>query len=172
MIDLLAGAALHNPAVDILARTASTPRVLQMLQLSLAPAFMLVAIGSILNVMVNRLTWVANRIERLEARFDDLPGEPCSDELSWLARRRRIAQRAVMFSTGAAMLISILIALLFVSAWIEPRIGTLIAAFWVATTLMLITGLAFFFAETRIAAKGPASRQGRPDHMRSDTTSP
>lgn len=164
MIDLLASSTLHNPAVDILARTADTPRVLQMLQLSLAPAFMLVGIGSILNVMVNRLTWVANRIERLEARFDDLPEEPCSDELSWLSRRRQLAQRAVMLSTGAAMLIAILIALLFVSAWIEARIGTLIAALWVASMLLLITGLAFFFAETRIAAKGPKSRQPRPDH--------
>ncbi len=171
MIDLLASAARHNPALDILARTADTPRVLQMLQLSLAPAFMLVGIGSILNVMVNRLTWVANRIERLELRLDDTPDQPCSDEISWLTRRRQIAQRAVMFSTGAAMLISILIGLLFVSAWIEARIGTLIAALWVAAMLLLITGLAFFFTETRIAAKGPASRQGRPDHLRSDSSS-
>lgn len=159
MIDLLASGAGLNPALDLIARTASTPRVLAMLQFSLAPAFLLVAIGSILNVMVNRLTWVANRIERLEARFEASGGEPCSDELSWLTRRRRIAQRAVMFSTGSAMLISVLIALLFVSASIHLRIGTLIAACWVATMLLLITGLAFFFTETRIAAKGPVSRQ-------------
>ena len=170
MIDLLAAA--HNPAFDILARTADTPRVLQMLQLSLAPAFMLVGIGSILNVVVNRLTWVANRIERLEARFDGLEVEPCSDEITWLARRRRIAQRAVMFATGAAMLISILIGLLFVSAWIEARIGTLIAALWVAAMLLLIIGLAFFFTETRIAAKGPASRQGRGDPLRNGNNVP
>lgn len=170
MIELLASAALDSPAGDIFARTADTPRVLQMLQFSLAPAFMLVGIGSILNVMVNRLTWVANRIERLEDRWDNAAEEPCSDEISWLTRRRQIAQRAVMLSTGAAMLISILIALLFVSAWIETRIGTLIAAFWVATMLLLILGLAFFFAETRIAARGPASRQRRPAQRRGDTT--
>ena len=51
-------------ARDLLEQTASTPRVLQMLQFSLAPAFLLVAIGSIMNVMMARLTWVANRIER------------------------------------------------------------------------------------------------------------
>lgn len=158
MIDVLASAS-HNPALDLIARTASTPGVMQMLQFSLAPAFLLVAIGSVMNVMVQRLTWVANRIERLEARYEGIDVEPCSDELSWLMRRRRVAQRAVMFSTAAAALISVLIALLFVSAYIELRIGTLIAACWVVTMLLLITGLAFFFAETRIAAKGPVSRQ-------------
>jgi predicted nucleic acid-binding Zn ribbon protein len=147
-------------APSIIARTASTPGVMQMLQFSLAPAFLLVAIGSILNVMVQRLTWVANRIERLEARAEEHGEDPCSDERTWLMKRRRIAQRAVMFSTGAAALISVLIALLFVSAYVEARIGTFIAALWVATMLLLITGLGFFFAETRLAARGPRSRQG------------
>jgi len=152
---------VRQMAGDLLERTASTPRVLQMLQLSLAPAFLLVAIGSIMNVMMARLTWVANRIERLEARAEERDEDPCSDEHSWLSRRRQIAQRAVMFSTGGAALISILIALLFVSAYIHLRIGTLIAGLWVATMLLQITGLGFFFAETRLAAKGPASRVRR-----------
>ena len=63
-----------------------------------------------------------------------------------------------MFSTAAAGLISVLMAALFVSAYITYQIGTLIAVLWVATMALLIIGLAFFFTETRIAAKGPASR--------------
>ena len=65
-----------------------------------------------------------------------------------------------MFSTAAAGLISVLIAALFVSASITFQIGTLIAILWVATMALLITGLSFFFRETWIAAKGPASRVG------------
>ena len=151
---------VHAPqaALDLIEKTSSTPRVLQMLQFSLAPAFLLVAIGSIMNVMMARLTWVANRIERLEARFEDRPEEPCEDELDWLVRRRGIAQRAVMFSTAAAGLISVLIAALFVSAYISLKVGTFIAVLWVATMALLITGLSFFFRETLIAAKGPATR--------------
>ena len=113
-----------------------------------------------MNVMMARLTWVANRIERLEQRFEDRPEEPCADELGWLEKRRGIAQRAVMFSTAAAGLISVLIAALFVSASITIRIGIPIAILWVATMALLITGLSFFFRETWIAAKGPASRVG------------
>lgn len=157
MIDLLSVAA-PQAALDFLERTASTPRVLQMLQFSLAPAFLLVGIGSTMNVMMARLTWVANRIERLEQRFEDRPDEPCSDEIAWLTRRRGIAQRAVMFSTAAAGLISVLIAALFVSAYIHFKIGTFVAVLWVTTMALLITGLSFFFRETWIAAKGPATR--------------
>jgi predicted membrane-bound dolichyl-phosphate-mannose-protein mannosyltransferase len=165
MIELFAAAA-PQVARTLIERTASTPGVLQMLQFSLAPAFLLVGIGSVMNVMVQRLTWVANRIERLEARADEREEAPCSDELDWLLARRRIAQNAVMFSTGAAALISVLIALLFASAYVEVRIGTLIAGCWVATMLLLITGLAFFFAETRLATKGPRSRQRRSGNSR------
>lgn len=157
MIDVLVLVA-PQAASELLAKTASTPGVMQMLQFSLAPAFLLVAIGSIMNAMVARLTWVANRIERLEARAEERDEDPCSDEMTWLMRRRQISQRAVKFSTGAAALISVQIALLFFSAYIEQQIGTLIAALWVATMLLLITGLACFFAETRLAAKGPVSR--------------
>ena len=151
---------VHAPqaALDIIEMTSSTPGVMQTLQFSLAPAFLLVGIGSIMNVMMSRLTWVANRIERLELQAEEKPQNCYEDELAWLARRRAIAQRAVMFSTAAAGLISVLIAALFISAYISLKIGTVIAILWVATMALLITGLSFFFRETAIAAKGPASR--------------
>ena len=135
---------VHAPqaALDIIEMTSSTPGVMQMLQFSLAPAFLL----------------VGNRIERLELQAEEKPQNCYEDELAWLARRRAIAQRAVMFSTAAAGLISVLIAALFISAYISLKIGTVIAILWVATMALLITGLSFFFRETAIAAKGPASR--------------
>jgi len=85
---------VHAPqaALDIIEMTSSTPGVMQMLQFSLAPAFLLVGIGSIMNVMMSRLTWVANRIERLEVQAEEKPQNSYEDELAWLARRRAIAQ--------------------------------------------------------------------------------
>ena len=43
-------------------------------------------------------------------------------------RRRKLMQGAIMFSTAAAVMISAVIMLLFVSAYILAQIGTLIAA--------------------------------------------
>ena len=59
-------------ASDILERTASTPRVQQIVSLSLAPAFLLAAIGAIMNVLVSRMIWIANRIERIDDRIEDV----------------------------------------------------------------------------------------------------
>ena len=141
-------------ALEILERTASTPRVQQVVQLSLAPAFLLGAIGAVMNVIMTRLTWVAGRVERIEAVPLEERTQRQLFELSWLEARRRAAQTATKFATGAAVIISIVIGLLFVSAYITPQIGTLIAVLWVLTMVLLILGLGFFFYETLLAARG------------------
>lgn len=148
---------LASVANELIARTSSTPAVQQALQSSLAPAFLLVGIGSIMNVMVARLTWIAGRIERLEGKAEADTGSSEQVELDWLCQRRRLVRRAIMFSSSAAVIISLVIALLFVSTYVEARVGTAIAVFWVATIACLITALFFFLRETSIAARGSES---------------
>ncbi|TNE49239.1 MAG: DUF2721 domain-containing protein [Sphingomonadales bacterium] len=152
LIDLLPSSA--NLAAELLERTASTVRVQEIVRLSLAPAFLLAGIGAIMNVMMTRLIWVAERIERLEARIDDDYTDRELQELAWLRHRRTLAQRAVMFSTSAALTISVVIALLFFSAFIKPQIGTATAAAWILTMSLLFVGLVLFARETVIAARG------------------
>ena len=151
MLDLLSS----GIASELLARTADTPRVLRAVELSLAPAFLLVGIGSIMNVMMARIIWIAGRIERLA----DAGKESCSvadaSEIEWLRKRRRLVRVAIKFSTAAAVVISFVIAILFVSAYIEPRIGTIVAVLWVLTVALLITALIYFLRETLLASEGP-----------------
>lgn len=142
-------------AGELLERTADTPRVLRAVQLSLAPAFLLVGIGSIMNVIMSRVIWIAGRIERLCELSEESHTPRQLRELEWLRRRRILARTAIKFSTGAALVISLVIALLFVSAYVETRIGTLVAALWVLTVGLLITGLICFLRETWLAADGP-----------------
>jgi hypothetical protein len=157
MFDHLAAVAVQTPfAFEIIERTASTPRVQQVVQLSLAPAFLLSGIGAIMNVIMSRMIWIAQRIERIEdARAREEQGEDWrSGELGWLRRRRKLAQGAILFSTASAVIISLVIGLLFISAYITAQIGTLIALLWVLTMVLLVTGLGFFLRETRLAAVG------------------
>ena len=125
MLDLLADNG--GLASELVARTSSTLRVQEIVRLSLAPAFLLAAIGAVMNVMMSRLIWVADRIERLEARIEAGETTDWRGELPVLWRRRRLVQRAVMLSTAAALTICVVIALLFVSAFITPQIGTVTA---------------------------------------------
>ncbi|MBA4008182.1 MAG: DUF2721 domain-containing protein [Erythrobacter sp.] len=155
LLDTLAAAAQHAPfALEILERTASTPRVQQVVQLSLAPAFLLSGIGAIMNVIMSRMIWIAKRIEIIEDKMEDGRTARQVRELGWLMRRRRLMQGAIMFSTASAVMISAVIMLLFISAYITAQIGTLIAAMWVLTMVLLVTGLGFFLRETRLAAIG------------------
>lgn len=160
LLDLLsAAAAAQTPfAAEILERTASTPRVQQVVQLSLAPAFLLSGIGAIMNVIMSRMIWIAKRVENIEDKMEEHRTPKQARELGWLMRRRKLMQGAIMFSTAAAVMISAVIMLLFVSAYILAQIGTLIAAMWVLTMLLLVTGLGFFLLETRLAARGVADK--------------
>lgn len=154
MIELLAAAVdvAKSPfAFEILERTASTPRVQQVVQLSLAPAFLLSGIGAVMNVIMSRMIWIAQRIED---KMEDQRTAAQARELGWYMRRRRLMQGAILFSTAAAVMISLVIGLLFISAYITAQIGTVIATLWVLTMLLLVTGLGFFLLETRLAAIG------------------
>ena len=155
ILDLLTS----SVASEFLERTADTPRVLRAVELSLAPAFLLVGIGSIMNVMMARIIWIAGRIERL-AESDPKNSKVSCDvahasEVEWLRKRRSLVRVAIKFSTAAAVVISFVIAILFVSAYVEPKIGTLVAVLWVITVALLITGLIYFLRETLLAADGP-----------------
>ncbi|MEE4201413.1 DUF2721 domain-containing protein [Erythrobacter sp.] len=151
MLDLLGGIL----ASEIIARTSDTPRVLRAVELSLAPAFLLVGIGSIMNVMMTRIIWIAGRIERLADNEKGTCDIAHASEIEWLRKRRRFVRVAITFSMAAAVTISVVIAILFVSAYIQPRIGTLVAVLWVVTVALLISGLVFFLRETLLAADGP-----------------
>lgn len=139
--------------IELIARTSSSMRVQGVVQLSLAPAFLLAGIGAIMNVMTNRLIWVADRIDRIRIAEEAGKAGHMVEDLPALERRRILAQRAVMMSTAAALAIAIVIVLLFVSAFVYVSLGTLVAAVWMLAMAFLIAGLGFFVMETRTAAK-------------------
>lgn len=157
LFDLLAVTAteMRTPfAFEIFERTASTPRVQQVMQLSLAPAFLLSGIGAVMNVIMSRMIWIAKRIETIEDKMEEHRTPRQVREFGWLMRRRRLMQGAIMFSTASAVMISAVIGMLFISAYITSQIGTVIAFMWVLTMALLVTGLGFFLLETRLAAIG------------------
>ena len=150
METLLASASV---AGSIIERTSSTVRVQQMVQLSLAPVFMLAAIGAFLNVMNLRLTWVLDRIHLLEKLEEREISDREIEELPALRQRRQYAHLAINLSTGAALAICGVVALLFVSAFVRPALGNFVAAGWIAATALIFSALLTFLLETRLATK-------------------
>ena len=142
---------LAGLATDILSRTSSTARVQGIVQLSLAPVFLLAAIGAILNVMNARLIWIVDRVERLERREEEGRVSREVDELPALHRRQHYAQVAINLATAAALIICVVVALLFISAFIRPAIGTWVALLWVSAMALVFGSLFFFLRETQLA---------------------
>lgn len=140
-------------ASDILQRTSSTARVQEMVQLSLAPVFMLAAIGAFLNVMNLRLTWIVDRIHYLEKLKEDEVSDREVEELPALRRRRTFAHASINLSAIAALFICAVVALLFVSAFVRPLLGTYVALCWITAMALVFGALTTFLLETRIATK-------------------
>ncbi|MGB3797822.1 MAG: DUF2721 domain-containing protein [Alteraurantiacibacter sp.] len=146
---------------ELIERTSSTIRVQEMVQLSLAPVFLLAGIAAMLGVMNQRLTWLFDRIEMIERMEEAGVENREAEELPALIQRQRSAQIAVKLSTLAALTICVVIAILFISAFIEPRIGTIVAVMWIATMAQLSAALALFFRETSMAAATAKERRRR-----------
>ena len=138
-------------ASELVARTASTARVQGILQLSLAPVFLLAAIGAVLNVMNGRLIWIVERVDWLENERNPKPSDRQIHELPALRKRLRYAHFAIYLSTAAALLICLVVALMFVSAFVRPALGTFVAVAWILAMLFVSGALLLFLVETRLA---------------------
>lgn len=140
-------------AGDLLERTSSTARVQQMVQLSLAPAFLLAAVGAFLNVMNQRLTWIVDRVHLLEKLDESDVHDPESEELPVLRKRRRYAHLSVNLSASAGLLICAVVGLTFLSAFVRPPLGSVVALIWIAVMSLVFAALLFFLLEIQLATK-------------------
>jgi hypothetical protein len=124
--------------------------VTHVIQLAIAPVFLLTAVGTLLNVLANRLGRAVDRRSVLNARLAELggPREPsASAELEILERRFRLIYAAIFQAVLCALLICLLIALAFVDALIAFDLSRVVAVLFVLAMLALIGSLATFLRE-------------------------
>jgi Protein of unknown function (DUF2721) len=132
----------------------SIPAIQQAIQLSIAPVFLLTGIAGLLSVMANRLARIIDRARDLERRWDELEGAVATlaeREVVSLERRRSLASWAINFSTGAALLVCLVIVTLFVGEFVRTDLTLIAGAQFIAAMIGLIGGLTSFLAEVYIA---------------------
>lgn len=124
------------------------------IQLSLAPAFLLVGIGQFLVLAAGRLGRVVDRA-RLIA--DILPHDPgpehddCIKELRLLDRRMSVISLSILFGTMAMIAVCLVVAGLFAARLLDVSLNAATAAAFVGTMGLLILGLITFVYEVRLA---------------------
>jgi Protein of unknown function (DUF2721) len=127
--------------------------VAHVIQLAVAPVFLLSGIGAMLAVMTNRLARVIDRARVLEALAVSRPEDAgnSQDELAMLFRRAKLASRAITFCTITALLVCAVIAILFLGAFFGYDVSVAIALLFVAAMATFFTGLLLFLREILVA---------------------
>lgn len=136
---------------------ASITTVAHVIQLAVAPAFLLTGAGAILAVLTNRLGRVVDRFRVLERSLAETRrGEQAvyKKEMARLSRRARMIQWAITFCTIGALLVCTVIASLFIGAVTDVDLSGTIAAIFIAAMLAMIVGLLILLREISLATGG------------------
>jgi hypothetical protein len=128
--------------------------VTRLIQLAVAPVFLLTAVGTIIGVLTNRLGRVVDRIRALEEK---LPGfsleqtKATNEELGILNRRMRLVYMAIVSAVFSALFVGLLIASAFIGAFLSVELSALIGILFIAAMLAFIGGLVVFLREIFLA---------------------
>ncbi|MFI5109716.1 MAG: DUF2721 domain-containing protein [Terriglobales bacterium] len=146
--------------------------IAHVIQLSVAPVFLLLAIGTMLAVMTNRLARIVDRaraLRRETAAAGGPAGPAAVRESATLTRRGKLISRAIALCTMTALLICAIVAVLFAGAILALDTSRIVAVLFVAAMAAVFFGLLSFLREIFVATA--ALRLGL-DGARSEAGSP
>jgi hypothetical protein len=141
----------------------SLSSVAHVIQLAVAPVFLITGIAAMLGVLTNRLARVVDRARALEPMLAALrSAEPAGDapaakssamrqQLRILGRRARLINRAITLCVVSALLICLVIVGLFVGTYLVPGLFWLSAAAFALALAVLIAALLLFLREVYLS---------------------
>jgi len=124
------------------------------IQLSVAPVFLLSAIGAMLAVMTNRLSRLVDRGRLAEARLAEGPPAEAAHwhhELAVISRRAKLVNRAITLLTVTALLVCLVIASMFIAASFDIHAAKGVAVLFVAAMATFFAALLVFLREIFVA---------------------
>ena len=128
--------------------------IAHVIQLSIAPVFLLTAVGAMLGVLSSRLSRAVDRARTLEARVKtatDAEQAICRRQLTALGRRIRIIYNAMVLCAVCALLICSVIVIAFASTLAGAVLAVPIAVLFIGAMLAFIGALLLFLREVHIA---------------------
>lgn len=126
------------------------------IQLAIAPVFLLTGVGTKLAVLTNRLARIIDRSRVLEDRISAAAPSGMPDayaELETLYVRARLINRAITLSTSCGLLVCLVIATLFVGDALNLKLAGFIAMLFVLGMLALVGSFVYLLREIFVATK-------------------
>ena len=128
----------------------------QAIQLAVAPVFLLTGVGATLNVLAQRIGRIIDRARVMEGRLVNASPQLAAELhalLSVLSRRAKLVNRAIGLSVFSGILVSFVVAALFVSATLKVDLSLPIAIGFVMALVGLALAFIYFLREIFIATK-------------------
>ena len=136
--------------------TESATQVAQIIQLAVAPVFLLAGIGAFLNVCTGRLARIVDRGRVVGPKLLESTGtehDQYITEINIVDRRMKLVSFAISMTVTSAVLVCAVVVLLFAGALINLHVGTAIALLFIGAMVTLAVGFFIFLIETRVAAR-------------------
>ena len=131
--------------------------IAHVIQLAIAPVFLISGVATLLSVLANRLGRIVDRARVLEAKLD-MPDQTKTaevrEELMRLSMRARLVNVAITFGTICALLICITIVTLFTGTFVPVNLSRPITVLFIAAMLSLFLALTAFLREVVTASRG------------------
>lgn len=136
---------------------ASIEAIAQVIQLSVAPVFLLAGIAGLLTMLSGRLGRIIDRARVVERRIPQARREEqkqlLSSETDALWARIRLVNWAIRLCVSGALMVCLVIVALFVGDFAAFNISALIAVLFVGALLLIISGLGCMLREVGIAIR-------------------
>lgn len=134
------------------------PEIAGVIQLAVAPVFMLTAVGAILAALNLRLGRAVDRrrsLERHLPRMAQAERASAEEELATIARRIRFVYLSILFAVVSGLFICLLIVGAFMGAFVRADLSYTIGAMFIFAMLALIACLLLFLREIFLAVSTP-----------------
>jgi len=142
-------------------------QVAQIIQLAVAPVFLLAGVGAFLNVCAGRLARIVDRARELEPRLLSSRGaehDRLLADIRVIDRRMALVSQAIFLSVLSALLICAVVVLLFAASLTGAHFGTAVALLFIASMVAIGAGFAIFLIETRLGSRSVRIRTDILEH--------
>ena len=133
----------------------------RVIQLAVAPVFLLTALATLIGALNVRLGRIVDRRRVLLARGStSTPGDPSAEELTVLARRGRLIYWSIFAAVLSALLVCLVVATAFLGALVSTDLSRVVATLFILAMLSMIGALGVFLREVYYAVRKGSHRRG------------
>lgn len=129
--------------------------ITRLIQLTLAPVFMLTAVGTIINALMNRLSRAVDRRRQLEDLIPAYEGDDqrkMLDEHAVMERRIRLTLWSTALAVMSGLFVCLLIGFAFVGTFVTLDLSRIVAGLFIAAMIAMTLCLLLFLREVFLAA--------------------